>query len=127
MNIFLSKQFFQKAVKKAYVEQLTDEVQKLVNENEELKAKLDRMTIHQEELEHKLANNETQLKSPEYECAIAIRNMMQQIACDTVKSETSAIVRKQIKKLKDNAENPQKINGIDFSKYEDDPFYGCHF
>ena len=34
MNIFLSKRFLEKAVKKAYVEQLTDEVQKLVNENE---------------------------------------------------------------------------------------------
>ena len=127
MNIFLSKRFLEKAVKKAYVEQLTDEVQKLVNENEELKAKLDRMKIHQEELERKLVNNETQLKSREYECAVAIRNMMQSVARDTVKSETPAIVCKQIKKLKDNTEQSQKINGIDFSKYEDDTFYGCHF
>ena len=126
MNIFLSKRFLEKAVKKTYVVQLTDEIQKLVNENEELKAKLARMTIRQEELERKLVNNETQLKSPEYECAVAIRNMMQSIACYTVKSETPEIVRKQIKKLKDNTEKSQKINGIDFSKYEDDPFYGCN-
>ena len=127
MNIFLSKRFLEKAVKKTYVVQLTDEIQKLVNENEELKAKLDRMTIRQEELEREIANNKTQLKSSEYECAIAIRNMMQSVARDTVKSETPAIVCKQIKKLKDNTEKSQKINGIDFSKYEDDPFYGCHF
>lgn len=127
MNIFLSKRFLEKAVKKTYVVQLTDEVQKLVKENEELKAKLARMTIRQEELEREIANNKTQLKSPEYECAVAIRNMMQSVACDTVKSETPEIVRKQIKKLKDNTEKHQKINGIDFSKYEDDPFYGWHF
>lgn len=91
---FFIEKFFKKAVKKAYVEQLTDEVQKLVNENEELKAKLDRMKIHQEELERKLVNNETQLKSPEYECAVAIRNMMQ----TTIKSQTPEIVKEQVLK-----------------------------
>ena len=94
MNIFLSKRFLEKAVKKAYVEQLTDEVQKLVNENEELKAKLDRMTIRQEELERKLVKNEIQLKSPEYECAVAIRNMMQ----TTIQSQTPEIVKEQVLK-----------------------------
>ena len=94
MNIFLSKRFLEKAVKKAYVEQLTDEVQKLVDKNESLvkiiealNTKLEKMTKYQEELEHKV-------KSPEYECAIAIRNMMQ----TTIQSQTPEIVQEQVLK-----------------------------
>lgn len=52
------------------------------------------MKIHQEELERKLVNNETQLKSPEYECAVAIRNMMQ----TTIQSQTPEIVKEQVLK-----------------------------
>lgn len=93
MNIFLSKRFLEKAVKKTYVGQLTDEIQKLVKENEELNAKLARMTIRQEELEREIANNKTQLKSPEYECAAAIYNMIN----NTIHNQTPKIVQKEVK------------------------------
>lgn len=90
----LSQEILTKAIKKAYVEQITDEVQQLVNKNESLvktiealNAKLEKMTKYQEELEHKV-------KSPEYECAIAIRNMMQ----TTIQSQTPEIVQEQVLK-----------------------------
>ena len=93
MNIFLSKEFLEKAVKKAYVGQLTDEIQKLVKENkslvktiETLNAQLVKVTMHQEELEHKL-------KSPEYECAAAIYNMIN----NTIHNQTPKIVQKEVK------------------------------
>ena len=90
----LSDEFLTKAFKKSYIEQLTDEVQKLVDKNESLvkiieslNTKLEKMTKYQEELEHKV-------KSPEYECAIAIRNMMQ----TTIQSQTPEIVKEQVLK-----------------------------
>lgn len=93
-----SDEFLSKAIKKAYLETLGDEIKEMIKTIESQRAKIQQLEGHQKELEQEIGVRDAQLNTPEHKVALAIKEMMHAEALGTVVTETPSIVRSQVTK-----------------------------
>lgn len=99
MNKMLSsEEFLSKVIKKSYQSTLIPEIQQMVKTINELQETIQKMSEKQKELQHDVEVRDAQLKTPEYEVALAIKKMMKSTAENMVEIKTPSIVRKQVTK-----------------------------
>lgn len=97
-TVLQSDEFLAKAIKKAYLETLGDEIKEMIKTIESQRAKIQQLEEHQKELEQEIGVRDAQLNTPEHKVALAIKEMMHAEALGTVVTETPSIVRSQVTK-----------------------------
>ncbi len=97
-TVLQSDEFLAKAIKKAYLETLGDEIKEMIQTIESQRAKIQQLEEHQKELEQEIGVRDAQLNTPEHKVALAIKEMMHAEALGTVVTETPSIVRSQVTK-----------------------------
>lgn len=93
-----SDEFLTKAIKKAYLPTLGEEIKEMIKTIESQQAKIQQLEAHQKELEQEITIRDAKLESPEHKVALAIKEMMHAEAVNTVVSRTPSIVRSQVTK-----------------------------
>ena len=111
-----SEEFLSKSIKKSYQAKLIPEIQQLIKTIDELHKTIQKMSQKEEDLQHEIEVRDAQLKTPEYEVALAIKKMMQSTAEAVVDIKTPSIVRKQVT-------NHMEVSVETQAEY--DPYSGC--
>lgn len=119
-----SDAFFSKAIKKAYLKPLGDEIKKMIKSIEFLHATIQELESHQKDLEHELEIRDKLLQSSEYKVAIAIKEMMHGEIVNIVESHvpqiTEKLVTNHLKVTTETIGRYDPYSGSDAPYYESD-------